>query len=127
MWLEETTSPSTSSNGTTRVVKRSSARSSAVSPCAPWPKRKFSPTLTCAAPSRPTSTSSTNSAALRRASASSKDTTTISPTPREPISSALRSGVVRSRGARAGATTLAGCGSKVRTVSAPRMTSRWPR
>ena len=52
MWLELTTSPSTSSSGTTRVSKRSSAASSAASPCARWPKRKFSPTLTCVAPQR---------------------------------------------------------------------------
>ena len=47
MWLEETTSPSTSTSGTTRVSKRGSARSSSASPRAWWPKRKFSPTLTC--------------------------------------------------------------------------------
>ena len=43
------------------------------------------------------------------------------------MSSALRSSVVSRRGAPPGATIAAGCGSKVTTVSAPRMTSRWPR
>ena len=43
------------------------------------------------------------------------------------MSSALRSSVVSRRGAPPGATMAAGCGSKVTTVSAPRMTSRWPR
>ena len=49
MWLELTTSPSTSRSGTTRVSKRSSPASSAGSPLALWPKRKFSPTETCVA------------------------------------------------------------------------------
>ena len=38
MWLEETISPSTSTSGTTRVSKRSSAASSAGSPAAPVPE-----------------------------------------------------------------------------------------
>ena len=44
MWLEETTSPSNSSSGWTRVSKRSSAREHLRVALALWPKRKFSPT-----------------------------------------------------------------------------------
>ena len=127
MWLEDTTSPSTSSRSTTRVSKRVSARSSSSSPAALWPKRKFSPTLTCSACSVPTRTSSMKLCALRAANSSSNGMTTNSWTPRSPMSSALRSSVVSRRGAPPGATIAAGCGSKVTTVSAPRMTSRWPR
>ena len=58
---EETTSPSTSRSGTTRVSKRGSSRSICASPWALWPKRKFSPTLTCVAATRSTSTCSTKS------------------------------------------------------------------
>ena len=46
MWLEDTISPSTSSNGITRVEKRSSSASICGSPLARLPKRKFSPTDT---------------------------------------------------------------------------------
>ena len=53
MWLEETISPSTSSSGWTSVTKRSSAPSSCASPCALWPKRKFSPIETRRARSAP--------------------------------------------------------------------------
>ena len=42
-------------------------------------------------------------------------------------SCALRAGSVSSRGAAPGRMTVVGCGSNVSTVSAPRMTSRWPR
>ena len=67
MWLELTISPSTSSSGTTRVSKRSPPAAGPASPCARWPKRKFSPTLTSVAPSRWTSTSSTKACgAVRR-------------------------------------------------------------
>ena len=60
MWLELTISPSISTSGATCVSKRPSAASSAGSPCALWPKRKFSPTDTRVAPSAPTRTSSMN-------------------------------------------------------------------
>ncbi len=43
------------------------------------------------------------------------------------MSSHLRSKGVRSGGALAAFVTMRGCGSKVSTVSAPLMTSRWPR
>ena len=49
---EETISPSTSTSSTMRVSNAASARSSAVSPLARWPKRKFSPTDTRSAPTR---------------------------------------------------------------------------
>ena len=78
MWLEDTTSPSTSSRSTTRVSKRLSARSSSSSPAALWPKRKFSPTLTCSACSVPTSTSSMKLCALRPANSASNGMTTSS-------------------------------------------------
>ena len=48
MWLDETVSPSTSTSGTTRVSNSERERSSSASPLAPLPKRKFSPTDTCA-------------------------------------------------------------------------------
>jgi len=67
MWLDETTSPSTSSSCTIRVSKRLSAASNSESPCARWPKRKFSPTETWVAESAPTRTSSMNCCALRAA------------------------------------------------------------
>ena len=76
------TSPSTSTSSTTRVRNASCARSSATSPCARWPKRKFSPTLTCSAPSRPTSTSSMKSCGDWLANAPSNGITTSSCTPR---------------------------------------------
>ena len=43
---------------------RAAPAAARASPSAPCPKRKFSPTDTCPAPSRPTSTSSTNASAL---------------------------------------------------------------
>ena len=63
--VEETVSPSTSTSGTTRVSNSARAASIAGSPLALAPKRKFSPTETCSAPSRSISTSSMNSSALR--------------------------------------------------------------
>ncbi len=128
MWLEETISPSTSSSGCTIVSKRSSAASSRGSPCALWPKRKFSPIDTCAGAERadehvvdelPARSAAANSA--------SKGITISSRTPSEAISSALRSSVVSSLGVCWGATTDTGCGSNVSTLSAPVITSRWPR
>ena len=113
--LEETISPSTSRSGTTRAPKRPSAASSAASPCAPAPKRKFSPTETSRAPSRSTSTSVDE--LLRRAAranAASKRTTISSSTPSEAIRSALTgSGVSSSRRARGRDRPSSGCGSKV--------------
>ena len=57
MWLEETVSPAASTSGTTRVSNSSCARRNSGVPRAPLPKRKFSPTDTCSAPSRSISTS----------------------------------------------------------------------
>ena len=127
MWLEETISPSTSSSGCTTVRNRSSADSSAESPCALWPKRKFSPIATCVAPSAPTSTSSMNSAAEQAANPRSNGITTSSLTPSSATSSALRVSVVSSLGVCWGATTDTGCGSNVSTLSDPSITARWPR
>ena len=96
-----------------RVSKRSSARRRSVSPRALWPKRKFSPTDTCVAPSAPTSTSSMNCCAVRAAKSRSNGTTTSSCTPSDSTSAALRCRSVSSRGAAPGATTAVGCGSNV--------------
>ena len=127
MWLEETTSPSTSTSRTTRVWKRGSASSISVSPAAPWPKRKFSPTETWVASSAPTRTCSMNSEGVCAANCSSNGITTSSRTPSAAISSILASRLVSSRGAASGRITVSGCGSNVSTVSLPPITSRWPR
>ena len=105
MWLEETISPSTSTSVTTRVSKRPSAASIAGSPAARWPKRKFSPTDTCVACSRSTSTWSMNSCGLWRANSSSNAITTSSRTPSVAISSTLASRLVSSFGAASGRIT----------------------
>ena len=126
----ETTSPSTSSSGTTRVSKRSSAASSsrvalglvAEAEVLPHARRAWRR-------SAPTSTSSMNVLrAARAANSPSNGMTTSSSTPerRDQLGLALERGQQRRRGARA-RPPPSGCGSKVRTVSAPRMTSRWPR
>ena len=46
MWLDDTVSPATSTSGTTRVSNSSCERRKSAVPCAPLPKRKFSPTET---------------------------------------------------------------------------------
>ena len=77
-----------------------------VSPAAPWPKRKFSPTETWVARSRPTSTCVDE--LLRRSGAakpSSNGITTSSCTPSSAISSALASRLVSSFGAASGRIT----------------------
>src|SRR4051812_42227301 len=127
MWVEETISPSTSTSGTTRGSNAVCARSRSASPLALWPKRKFSPTDTVVAPSFATRMSSMNSCGPWAANERSNGITTSSRTPRPAIRSVLISSEVRSFGAASGATTWRGCGSKVSTVSAPRITSRWPR
>ena len=53
--------------------------------------------------------------------------TTSSSTPSEAITSRLIANESSSRGSASGWITASGWGSKVSTVSAPRMTSRWPR
>ena len=86
------------------------------------------PIETVFASSAPTKTSSTNSFASRLAKLSSKGITISSSTPRAAMSSALTASSVSSFGApRLGATTAAGCGSNVRTLSEPSITLRWPR
>src|SRR5918994_3269830 len=126
MCVEETISPSSSTSSATRVSNASCARSSTVSPLALLPKRKFSPTETVRAPSRSTSSRSMNSWAVWAANEPSNGITTSSRTPSAAIRSALIASGVSSFGADSGATTKRGCGSKVSTVSAPRITSRWP-
>ena len=71
--------------------------------------------------------SSMNSCGPCAANERSNGITTSSRTPRPAIRSVLISSEVSSFGAASGATTWRGCGSKVRTVSAPPITSRWPR
>ena len=61
-----------------------------------------------------------NCVAVCAANAVSKRTTISSSTPSDAIRSALTGSGVSSAGVRSGATTVAGCGSKVSTVSAPR-------
>ena len=75
----------------------------------------------------PTSTSSMKACGDCAANAPSNGITTSSRTPSAGDQVRLRLQVVSSRGAACGATTVSGCGSKVSTVSAPRITSRCPR
>ena len=63
MCVEDTVSFSTSTSGTTRVSNSLRERSRSGSPLALLPKRKFSPTDTCVAPSFSISTSSMNCSA----------------------------------------------------------------
>ena len=130
MWLEETISPSTSTSGTTRVSKRVvGGAAAAASPFALWPKRKFSPTQTCVAPSRSTSTWSMKSCASRAAKrAVERDDDELLRRRARAISSALR--VERRQQLRLGCPArrpTAGAARRSATVSAPRITSRWPR
>ena len=129
MWLEETISPSTSSSGTTRVSKRSSAREHRrVARSRGGRSGSSRPPTRASRRARPTSTWSTKSCAERAANALSNGDRRRAPRRRAPpMSSALRSSEVSSCGGVLRVRTTAGCGSKVTTVSAPRMTSRWPR
>ena len=67
------------------------------------------------------------SSAVRCANSSSKGITTSSSTPSPSITSRLTSKGMISFGSASGWRTSSGCGSKVRTVSAPSITARWPR
>ena len=113
-------SPSTSTISTTRVANAVCSASSAASPRARLPKRKFSPTDTHCASSRAISSWSMNSCAVCAMRSPSNGITTSSSTPRPAIRSAFCSSVVSSFGAASGATTVRGCGSNVSTLSAPR-------
>ena len=127
MWLEETISPSTSSSGCTTVVKRSSAASRRGSPWALWPKRKFSPIATLRGPERAHEhVVDELVGGLRREGRVERDHDQLL-TPSASISSALRASGVSSFGVCWGATTETGWGSNVSTLSAPAITSRWPR
>ena len=96
--------------------RRPSVRSSATSPGAPWPKVKFSPTITAATCSRSTSTSCTNSSGGSRDSSGVNGSTQNTSTPSPSTSSALRRNVVSCAGWLPGRTTSDGCGSKVTTT-----------
>ena len=86
-------------------LEPASAASIAGSPAARWPKRKFSPTETCVACRRSTSTWSMNSSGLCCAKPSSNGITTSSSTPSAAISSVFASRLVSSFGAASGRTT----------------------
>ena len=79
--------------------ERVCAASSAASPCARWPKRKFSPTETWVAPRRATSSWSMNSCAVCDMRSPSNGITISSSTPSAAIRSAFCSSVVSSLGA----------------------------
>src|SRR4051812_47670130 len=126
-WLELTISPSTSTSGTTRVSNSGREARNSASPACFLPKRKFSPTETCSAPSRSTSTSCTNCSGLFDAKSRSNGIVTSSSTPSPAIRSAFTPGGQSSFGSASGRTTASGCGSNVSTVSLSPITSRWPR
>ncbi len=117
IWLDETVSPATSTSGTTRVSNSSCERRNSAVPCAPLPKRKFSPTETCVAPSRSISTSSTNS------SADCSEKLAVERDHHQLVDAQARDQVALDReraislGAASGWITASGCGSKVSTVS----------
>ena len=121
--VEETMPPSTSTRGTMRVSKSPEPWSISGSPLALAPNRKFSPTDTLVAPSFSTSTSEMNSSAVFLEKSLSNGITTSSSTPRPSITSRLTAGGMISFGAASGWMMLTGCGSKVRTVSAPSITA----
>ena len=129
MWVEETISPSTSTSGDDARLERGLRRAAGRRrPCAWWPKRKFSPTDTCVAPSAPTRTSSMNScgacAANERVERDHDQLAHAEPGDQVGLDARAASAASARRRARP---PWRGCGSKVSTVSAPRITSRWPR
>ena len=128
MWLEETISPSISSSGCTTVSKRSSAAAARESPCGAAPEAEVLADRDLAgAECADEHVVDELARRGRAANSASKGITIISCTPSEATSSALRSEDVSSRGVCWGETTDTGWGSKVSTLSAPAMTSRWPR
>ena len=97
--------------------------------CRPWPccrSGSSPPRRPCGRRAARRARRSMNSWALCWAKEPSNGITTSSRTARSAMRSALTARGVSSFGAESGATTKRGCGSKVSTVSAPRMTSRWP-
>ena len=77
-------------------------------PRAPFPKRKFSPTETCPAPSRSSSTCCTKSSALRSEKSLSNGITTSSSTPSPAIRSRFTGKVLISFGVASGWITASG-------------------
>ena len=107
---------------------RSRARGTRACPRAPLPKRKFSPTDTLLG-ARAGRSGPPRRTPPRCATANSRSNgiTTSSSTPRP----AIRSRLIgerhdQLRRAPPGGSPTSGCGSKVSTVSLPRITSRWP-
>ena len=104
-----------------RLERRPARAAARRRPWRRWPKRKFSPTLTCSRAERADEhVVDELLRRLRAANAPSNGMTTSSSTPSPATRSALVSSEVSSFGAASGATTARGCGSKVSTVSAPR-------
>src|SRR5687768_13042424 len=109
-----------------RVSNSSWAASISGVPLAFAPKRKFSPTETSTAPSLPASTSVQKASGSTEANSSSKGITISSSTPSPSITSRLTANGMINFGTASGWITVIGCGSKVTTVSASPITSRWP-
>ena len=124
--LEETDSPPCSTSGTTSVSNSGRPRSSAASPAAPWPKRKFAPDAhVTARPARRRAPRSQKSSADWRESSGVNGIATSSSTPSSDTSSIFRSVVVSSCGGCSGRRTRSGCGSNVTTVGpSPRSRAR---
>ena len=120
--------PSAAISGVSSTPKpnvRPSRVSSASSPAALCPNRKFSPTTTSAACRCSTSTSCTNCSADSRENSGVNGITHSTSAPSASISSALRAGSVSTAGCEPGRTTSAGCGSKVTTTDCtPRSRAR---
>ena len=127
MWLEEMVSPVASTRVATRVSNSSKLRRYSGVPFARLPKRKFSPPR----PARRRAGRSARPGRTPRRAATanplSNGITTSSSTPSPAIRSRFTGKVEISRGVASGRITDIGCGSNVRTVSAPPITSRWPR
>ena len=110
MWLEETTSPSTSSSGATRVSKRPSAARSAASPSRPVAEAEVLPHAHVRRRQALDEHDVDELLGGQRGEPWSNGTTTSSSTPSAATSSALRSSVVSSAAAPPGARTDAGAG-----------------
>ena len=127
MWLEETVSPRRPPRAARRASRTRRARAgSRRRPSRPCRSGSSRPP-TRSAPRRPISTSSTNSSARLLGEAAVEGDDTSSSTPSPAIRSRLIGNGLSSLGVASGWITESGCGSKVSTVSAPRITSRWPR
>ena len=125
--VEETVSPPPRP-AARRAVSNSSARASSSGvPFAFAPKRKFSPTETCSAPSSPTRISRAEVLrGDRRRTPGRRGSRRARRRPSPSITSRLIGNGMISFGVASGWITESGWGSNVSTVSAPSITSRWP-